>query len=184
MNSYDGNDGKDMVFLEELFEKIFESIRKMYMDNNFGRSDIDINDNKIGPNKQVAQRFNINIEPLPHEKPNEFEFKNIPQFNLDGDREKPDNSEFLIDMMEGDKKITVTVSIPNVEKEDISLNVTDVFLEIIINTSKVKYHKLHKLPCNVKPKATMASYKNGVLDVVMERKEEKNPQKGHRANID
>ena len=184
MNPYfDEDDYKDMDF-EELFEKIFESMRKMHMDNSFGGSFIDANDNKFGSNRHTVHEFNINIIPLYRGKTNASEFEKDLQFNLDGERTNPEKNEFLADIIEGDKKITMTVNIPNVEKEDINLNVADDLLEITINTSKVKYHKLHKLPCNVKPKATTASYKNGVLDVVMERKEKKNSQKGYRANID
>ena len=184
MEPYDENDSKDVAVFEELFNKIFDSIRKMYMDNNFGGSVIDINDNKFGTNKHVEYSYNNHIDLFPHEKISEDKIKNNPYLNLEWDQENPENSEFSVDIIEGDKHITMTVSIPNVEKEDIGLNVTDGFLEITINTSKVKHHKLHKLPCNVKPKSTVASYNNGVLDVVMERKEKKNPQKEHKANID
>ena len=70
------------------------------------------------------------------------------------------------------------------EKEDINLNITDDSLEISINTAKVKYHKIHKLPCSVKPKVTIASYKNGVLDIVMKRTEKINTKGKFKANID
>ena len=40
------------------------------------------------------------------------------------------------------------------------------------------------MPCNVKPKTTKATYKNGVLDVVIARKEKMKPGKGFKVNID
>ena len=38
---------------------------------------------------------------------------------------------------------------------------------------KGKYHELLNLPCDVKPKTMKATYKNGVLDVVVKRKKKK-----------
>jgi HSP20 family molecular chaperone IbpA len=39
------------------------------------------------------------------------------------------------------------------------------------------------IPCNVKPKTTKATYKNGILDVVVKRKGKKKPGEGYRVNI-
>ena len=97
---------------------------------------------------------------------------------------KSEKSEFSTDIIETDGEISVTVNVPGAEKEDINLKVTEGSLAIIINTPKVRYHKIHKLPCNVKPKVTIASYKNGVLDVVTKRKEKKSAEGKFKANID
>ena len=90
----------------------------------------------------------------------------------------------LSDIIEGDEEVSVTVEIPGVEKEDIDLNVTEDSLDIRVNSAKRKYHKLLDLPCDVKPKTTKATYKNGILDVVIKRKERKKPGEGYRATVE
>jgi HSP20 family protein len=181
MNPYE-EDHKNKDFIEDLFKKIFESMRKMYRNDNLEDFILDINDDKFGTNRNFVQCFGANI--APHKEINVPEFKNDRSMILAERHEKSEKSEFSTDIIETDGEIFVTVNIPGAEKEDIDLNVTEVSLEIIINTPEVKYHKIHKLPCNVKPKVTIASYKNGVLDVAMKRKEKKNAEGKYKANID
>jgi HSP20 family protein len=181
MNPYE-EDCKNKEFIEDLFEKIFESVRKMYRNDNLEDFIQDTNDDRFGLNGNFVQNFGANI--TPHTEINDPELENDRSMTLEERHEKSEKSEFSTDIIETDGEIFVTVNIPGAEKEDIGLNVTEVSLEIIINTPEVKYHKIHKLPCNVKPKETIASYKNGVLDVVMKRKEKKNTEGKYKANID
>ncbi len=178
MNPYE-EDRKNKDFIEDLFEKIFESMRKMYRNDNFEDFIQDTNDDRFGLNGKFVPSFGANI--ASHKEINVPEFENDRSMTLE---ERHEKSEFSTDIIETDEEISVTINIPGVEKEDIDLNVTDGSLEIIINTPKVRYHKIHKLPCDVKPKVTIASYKNGVLDRVMKRKEKKNTEGRYKANID
>ena len=73
---------------------------------------------------------------------------------------------------------------PGVERDDIDLNVTGDTLEIKVDTPQRKYHKSLNLPCDVKPKTTTATYKNGILDIVIKRKDKKKPGDGYRVNIE
>ena len=43
-----------------------------------------------------------------------------------------------------------------------------------------RYHKLVNFPCDVQPKTTKATYKNGVIDVIIKRKERKKKGEGYR----
>ena len=181
MNPYE-EDRKNEDFIEDLFKKIFESMRKMYRNDNLEDFILDINDDKFGTNRNFVQSFGANI--APHNEINVPEFENNRSMALEERHEKSEKSDFSTDIIETDEEISVTVNIPGAEKEDIGLNVTEGSLEIIINTPKVRYHKIHKLPCDVKPKAAIASYKNGVLDIVMKRKEKKNTEGKYKANID
>jgi HSP20 family protein len=90
----------------------------------------------------------------------------------------------LTDIIEGDDDVAVTVEIPGVEKNDIDLNITRDILEIKVDTHQRKYHKKLELPCDVIPKTTKATYKNGILDIVIKRKEKKRPGSGYKVNID
>ena len=90
----------------------------------------------------------------------------------------------LTDIIEGDNDVAVTVEIPGVEKEDIDLNVQNESINIKVDSPKRKYQKKLDLPCDVIPKTTKATYKNGVLDIVIKRKEKKKPGEGYHVNID
>ena len=180
MNPYE-EDRKNKDFIEDLFEKIFESMRKMYRNDNLEDFMQDTNDDRYGLNGNFVQNFGANI--APHKEISVPEFGNDRSTTLEERHEKSEKNGFSTDITETDEEIFVTVNIPGAEKEDINLNVTEDSLEIIINTPKVKYHKIHKLPCDVKPKVTIASYKNGVLDIVMKRKEKKNTEGEYKANI-
>ena len=181
MNPYE-EDRENKDFIEDLFKKIFESMRKMYRNDNLEEFIQDTNDDRFGLNGNFVQSFGANI--APHKEINVPEFENDRSMTLEERHGKSEKSEFSTDIIETDGKISVTVNIPGAEKEDINLKVTEGSLAIIINTPKVRYHKIHKLPCNVKPKVTIASYKNGVLDVVMKRKEKKSAEGKFKANID
>jgi HSP20 family protein len=90
----------------------------------------------------------------------------------------------LTDIIEGDNDVAVTVELPGVEKEEIDLKVQNEEIEIKVDTPQRKYHKRIDLPCDVIPKTTKAKYNNGVLDIVIKRKEKKKPGEGYHVNIE
>jgi HSP20 family protein len=53
-----------------------------------------------------------------------------------------------------------------------------------VDTPQRKYHKKMEFPCDVIPKTTKATYKNGILDIVIKRKEKKKPGSGYKVNIE
>jgi len=169
-------------FFEVIFEEIFESMKKMYRDENLDDNMTDTNYDGFRLNRNFVQVFGVNI--TPHGKINVPEFENERPVSLDGQHKKSEKNEFSTELIKTDEEIFVTMNIPGVEKEDIVINVTDDSLEILINTHNIKYHKTHKLPCNVKPKVTISSYKNGVLDIIMKRKEKTNTEGKYKANVD
>ena len=182
MNPNEKDRYTDRDFFEGIFEKIFESMRKMYRNDNIETFVIDTNDDISRPNRNFVQNVDANI--APHKKFNVTEFKNDRPMALGEISGNSENSGLSTDIIDTDRELSVTINIPVAEKKYIHLNVADDSLEININTPKVRYHKIHKLPCSVKPKLTIASYKNGVLDIVMKRKEKKNTERKYKANID
>ncbi len=94
-----------------------------------------------------------------------------------------DEMEPLTDIIEGENDVAITVEIPGVEKEDIDLIATEDTLEIKVDSPKRKYHKRIDLPCNVKTKSTKATYKNGILDIVLDKKEKKKDHGGFKVSI-
>ncbi|MDH7517984.1 MAG: Hsp20/alpha crystallin family protein [Candidatus Thermoplasmatota archaeon] len=134
------------------------------------------------PGKAVVHGFKINFGP--DGRPRIQEFGNRPLKSPKGEQMISEEREPLTDIIEGDEDVAVTVEIPGVEKEDIDLHVTGDVLEITVNNPQRKYHKRLNLPCDVLPKTTKATYKNGILDVVIKRKEKKKPGEGYKVNIE
>lgn len=89
----------------------------------------------------------------------------------------------LADVMTTNGEVKVIVELPGVEKKDIKLHGTADSLTISVDTPQRKYYKELKLPAKVDPKKAKSSYKNGVLDVTLQKKKEEKP-KGESINIE
>ena len=105
----------------------------------------------MGPGKKPVTREFGNLKPSYGARPWE------PPFAL---REK---REPLVDVVGGDREITVIAELPGVDKQDININATERTLNISVDTEERKYHKELKLPDEVDPASTRASYKTGVF---------------------
>jgi len=75
----------------------------------------------------------------------------------------------LVDVFEEDDTVKVVAEVPGVEKKDINLNASENKLIISVDTPQRKYYKEVDLPAEVDPKSASASYKNGVLEVVLKK---------------
>jgi len=165
---------------DETFERIFDEVQNMFESDEFKDMLEDMFHNGIDPKNQFMQGFAVDIGP--DGKPN---LKKL------GKRRKPmkkamvetKQAEPMTDIIEGTKDVAVTIELPGVTKKDIDLNVTDDNLEIRVNHPELQYHKTITLPCTVKPKTTEATYKNGVLDVVVQRQQKKHDDSGFKVNI-
>jgi HSP20 family protein len=165
------------------FERIFDEMQKMFESDNFKEIIGNMVRNGIDPNKRFVRGFSFHIGP--DGKPRIEDFGNRPIKSPEGEPKISDEIEPLTDIIEGDNDVAVTVEIPGVEKEDIDLHATDDVLEITVkNHPERKYHKRLNLPCDVIPKTTKATYKNGILDVVIKRKEKKKPGEGYKVNVE
>jgi len=88
----------------------------------------------------------------------------------------------LTDIIEDKDKVCITAELPGVEKRDINLDAFSDKLTIKVDTEQRKYFKEVSLPAEVQPDSIEASFKNGVLDVTVKKKEA--ARKGKRVNID
>jgi len=112
----------------------------------------------MGPDgKPVIREFG-NVKPST--KPTSF---GIPKPGLEVKEER----EPLVDTIDEGETIRVIAELPGVEKSDINLNCTGASLTIRVDTPRRKYHKELDLPAEVDPDSSKASYKNGVLEVVL-----------------
>jgi HSP20 family protein len=91
---------------------------------------------------------------------------------------KPGESrEPLVDVIEGEKVIQVVAELPGVDKSDIKLDASDRTLKISVDAEKRKYRKEIDLPARVDPDSAKATYKNGILEVILDKVEKRPPGK-------
>ncbi|MEM4042400.1 MAG: archaeal heat shock protein Hsp20 [Saccharolobus sp.] len=77
----------------------------------------------------------------------------------------------LADVIEKDKEIKVVVEVPGVNKDDIKVKVVGGNKLVISAKSEDRqYYKEIELPAEVDEKNAKANYKNGVLEVVLQKK--------------
>lgn len=134
------------------------------------------------PGKPVVHGYKIMFGP--DGKPQIEDFGNRSIKSPQGQPAISEEIEPLTDIIEGKNDVAITVEIPGVEKDDIDLVATEDTLEIKVDAPKRKYRKLIDLPCNVKTKSTKATYKNGILDIVLEKKEKKRDDSGFKVSIE
>ncbi|MCD6260294.1 MAG: Hsp20/alpha crystallin family protein [Thaumarchaeota archaeon] len=165
--------------LDEMFSKSFEDlerelprglIRERRTDKGIVR--------EFGP---IVYGYSIRIGP--DGRPIIREFGNIrPPRGRPEMIELTEAREPLVDVYEEKDVVKVIAEVPGVEKKDINLNATEDRLIISVDTPQRKYYKEVDLPAKVDPKSAKASYKNGVLEVVLKKAGEE--RKGFRVQIE
>ena len=108
----------------------------------------------------------------PKGKPIIREFGNLPpNRRLSGRqiREIKEETEPLIDVLEEKNEVTILAYLPGVKKEDINVQVTETQTTINVNTMEQSYHKKLQLPAIVDPKTAKITYKNGVLQIKLQK---------------
>ena len=166
---------------DDEFERMFDEMQKMFESTDFKETIENMFRSGFDPNKRFIHGFSVNMGP--DGKPKIQEFGHRPTRTPAGKPLISEEREPLTDIIEGNEEVSVTVEVPGVEKEDVDLNVTENTLEIKVDNPKRKYHKTVDLPCGVKPKTTKATYKNGILDVVISRKGKKKGGTGVKVSV-
>jgi len=118
--------------------------------------------------------YGYSVKIGPDGKPEIREFGNVKPSVL-GPRIKEER-EPLVDIVETDREVHVVAELPGVEKNDIKLHGTEDTLTISVDTPQRKYYKEVKLPAKVDVKKAKTTYKNGVLEVRLPKKEERKPK--------
>ena len=83
--------------------------------------------------------------------------------------ELSDDVEPLVDIIEDGQLLVVLVALPGIDKDDIDLRVTENCLTVTVDTDDFEWYDELNLPTKVKAKSACASYKNGVLEVKLEK---------------
>ena len=170
------SDSFDSFSDDNEFNRILDELERM-MENAFR----DFSVGNVKPGKSFVRGFNVNIGP--DGKPRIQEFGDFPEQAPNGETRLSEEREPLVDIIENHRSVAITVEVPGAEKKDITLAVKDEKLEINVDRPDRKYHKNIDLPCSVNPETTKATYKNGVLDIEIEKKEKDDNKGGYEVNI-
>ena len=161
----DDPDDKRRRWIDDLFEKFREILENFDIDALKG---LDLEDDEFKP---IVWGYSINFDS--DKKPIFREFGHVPNkdgsFTLDQKTREP-----LVDIIEDDEIITVILEIPGVEKKDISLSSSETELEIKAD----RFYKKLNLASPVIPNQANAQYKNGILEVKLNKR-----RKGNNYNI-
>lgn len=158
----------------DLFDEMFREIDEMFREieerefrglrRAFGREFEEGFTEKFGP---YVYGFSITIGP--DGKPIVREFGNVRR--IQGKPRISEEREPLVDVIEDEDQITVVAELPGVEKDNIKVKATEDTLVVSAKGLDKKYYREIPLPTKVKPETARASYKNGVLEVRLEKKE-------------
>lgn len=117
--------------------------------------------------------YGFSVTNLSGEDPDIREFGNLPyeQDFRDGPymegQIQVNDCKPLIEIAEIGDSIYITAELPDMEKEDILLSVTDTLIEIDATHEVNGYSETIILPAKVNPESAKASYRNGVLEIVL-----------------
>ncbi len=117
---------------------------------------------QVKPGEPIV--YGVNIRIGPDGKPHVQQFGNVAKGTLKEEREP------LVDVINHAKEIRVVVEVPGVDKKDIKLKTTPDTLSITVHDPQRKFAKTLKLPEQVIENSAKATYKNGILEVVIQKK--------------
>ncbi|MCD6503342.1 MAG: Hsp20/alpha crystallin family protein [Thermoplasmata archaeon] len=152
---------EEMTLIDEYFNKIFYDLRRRFEEMA-----------RTGSPKSVVYGFTISIGP--DGKPRIETFGNVPRQVMPRgitEEQLEEEREPLVEIVEDKDKVYVTVELPGVDKDKIDLEVMDGNkLLIKAEGENRKYKKVLELPADVDPDSIKATYKNGILDIIIKKK--------------
>jgi len=166
-------------------DRFFEDVEKMMEDmikemSSFGPKEL-IRERKLPDGSTVREMgpfvYGYSMTVGPDGKPVIREFGNVKPslkhtpFGLTKPRlEVKEEREPLVDTIVDQETVKVVAELPGVERSEINLEGTESTLTISVNNPDRKYYKELELPAEVDPNSSKASYKNGVLEVVLSKR--------------
>jgi HSP20 family protein len=171
------------------YRDIFDEIRDMFEDrerrflSDFPFPEIDLKEleklpkRKLSDGTEVTGPFvwgwSMNIGP--DGKPEIREFGNLPKEDRSRESDSllegvSETREPLTDLVETENEVIIVAETPGIEKNEIKIDSTENELEI---TAGDKFHKKIKLPSVTIPERAKASYKNGILEIKIPKKQKK-----------
>jgi HSP20 family protein len=116
-----------------------------------------------------TNNFNIDMRCIEKPRIQDFNSHTLKIIQETNTKSREDMSTF--DIFSNETDVAITLEIPYIEKDTISLRVTKDSIEIMaITTEEMKdYHRFINLPCTVKTKTVKTTYQNGILDITLKR---------------
>ncbi|UCE73725.1 MAG: Hsp20/alpha crystallin family protein [Methanomassiliicoccales archaeon] len=173
-------------FFDDFFEfgdidREFERMRE-YMDRITKRAAR----GELGQKEQGPYVYGFSMRVGPDGKPNIQEFGNTrPSRRLERGADEQfeiAEREPMTDVIESKDSISITLEIPGVGKDEIELTVEEDKVSINVDTPERRYFKEIPLKIKVDPKTSKATYKNGVLDIILKKVPTKE-KKGKKVKI-
>lgn len=156
----------------------FGNIEKMF-EEMLGEMDALHAEDLARPGKPLVYGFSMHVGP--DGKPRIEEFGNVSskQQKIKGEREP------LVDVIDGEKEVTVIAELPGVDKNEVRLNCQKNSLSISVADPERRFRKELKLPAEVDAKSAKAKLKNGMLEVVLTKLKPSPPkEKGSEVKVD
>ncbi|HJU13718.1 MAG TPA: archaeal heat shock protein Hsp20 [Candidatus Nitrosotalea sp.] len=119
---------------------------------------------EVGP---IVYGYSMTIGP--DGKPKIRQFGNVKPYSMEGPKLTAER-EPLADVITSEKEIKVVIEMPGVEKENVKVNSHDHIVEISADTPSRKYRKEVEVPADADMESVKSSYKNGILEVVFQKK--------------
>jgi len=156
--------------MEEQFQRMRRSMERMFSD---------IQPDQMQMDEPFVYGFSMRVGP--DGKPVFQEFGNTRQ-ELSTENVQPKGREPLTDVCERENKYFVTLELPGVDKKDIDLVLTEKDITIDVQKQDRTYHKQVTFSTKVDPDSAKATYKNGVLDIALDKVQER--KEGKKISID
>ena len=171
--------------IDDIFNNLdgeFQKMRKQ-MDS-LMRDALEGNNSENDTNNPFVFGFSVKTGPDGFPVFEDFGNTRMKPFGKKGEKPTVDTRrEPLTDINETDDQIAITVELPGVNKEDIDINVMEDKVEVNVKTESRKYFKSIDLTSLVETESSKATYKNGILDLVLSKKESDKP-KGTKVKVD
>jgi len=164
--------------IDEVFREMEEKMRRQFEEFSKRTPRDLVRERRLRDGSKIREWgpfvYGYSVRIGPDGKPQVREFGNVkpetrrgrPRINIREQREP------LVDIMETNGEVKVIAELPGVEKQDIKLHGTENTLTISVDTPERKYHKKLELPAKVETKKTKTSYKNGVVEITLQKKKE------------
>lgn len=150
-------------------EDILAEMERMFGETNFREIIEQMIRGRAGlGNNQFIRGFSVHIGP--NGKPEIREFGNQVKKTSKGTSIISEEREPVTDIIEGPSVVSITLELPGVEREDIDISAREQTVEINVESPNRKYHKVLELPCAAVPSTAQATYRNGILDITIEKR--------------
>ncbi|MFQ5940757.1 MAG: archaeal heat shock protein Hsp20 [Nitrososphaerales archaeon] len=176
MRTFLGPWNYEMEEMMKEMERIFQDSMKAF-EGNFPK---DLVRERKSPDGTVRKEwgpfvYGYSVTIGPDGKPVIREFGNMkPSVDKAGGIALKEGREPMVDIISSDDEIRVIAEIPGVNKEDIQINATENTVVIRTSGQARKYNREIDLPDAVDPNTATSTYKNGMLEITLRRKNKKN----------